>query len=312
MNDATIALPPSMECHLGGLADPDRPGHAARRGTRGGPGPSTSRASPTPRIARQLAMPIGTCEVAIATGAHRRLASMLGHLAEVAAMTSQPVARRVTLSKEAGGPGPYAPDAASAGRRPGGLRDLLADPDGWGRAAGRPARPDHRHHRPRASPRRRYPGRPGAVRSRCAERSRGRCGRAGWRPAAVVIGHRGHSRTRGPPTSSWRTRGWPRPRGSADRQAARHALRAGHRAGPFSGLPPLPRRGYYYQAWMKGPARGWSPSAPSTCVAAPGQRSSWWSAVSLTDYPAITVTPGSRRTATPPRPARFVLTNRQP
>src|SRR6266568_3256043 len=34
--------------HLGGLADPDRPGHAARRGTGGGPGPALRRPQPRP------------------------------------------------------------------------------------------------------------------------------------------------------------------------------------------------------------------------------------------------------------------------
>lgn len=72
-----------------------------------------------------------------------------------------------------------------------------------------------------------------------------------------------------------------------------------------SGLPPSPR-GYYYQAWMKGP-RGLVTIGTFHLRGGPGTVE-LWSAVSLTDYPAITVT-REPEDGNPASSGQVVLTN---
>src|ERR1700760_2149604 len=101
------------------MADPDRPGHAARRGTGGGPGPAFRWPHPRPdRPATGDADRHG--EVAIAPGAPAAGLDA-GAPSGGRGMTSQPWLAEY-LEQEAQQPGPYAPYAAlaDAGRRPGG------------------------------------------------------------------------------------------------------------------------------------------------------------------------------------------------
>jgi hypothetical protein len=75
-----------------------------------------------------------------------------------------------------------------------------------------------------------------------------------------------------------------------------------------SGLPPSPP-GFYYQAWMKGP-RGLVTIGTFHMRGGPGTVE-LWSAVSLTDYPAITVT-REPEDGNPASSGQVVLTSRHP
>jgi hypothetical protein len=213
-------------------------------------------------------------------------------------MTSQPWLAEY-LEQGAREPGPYAPDAASAdaARR---LRDLLADPDGWAeppagllgqilagvdseRSRGLAAAP------PR--PRMRRTVRAGAAALLAA--------------AAVVIGI---VVTRGPATTDVVLAGT-RLAPAASATAKLHATPSGLAIElDVSGLPPSPP-GYYYQAWMKGP-RGLVTIGTFHLRGGPGTVE-LWSAVSLTDYPAITVT-REPEDGNPASSGQVVLTNRHP
>jgi hypothetical protein len=211
-------------------------------------------------------------------------------------MTSRPWLAEY-LEQGARGPGPYAPDAASAdaARR---LRDLLADPDGWAeppagllgqilagvdseRSRGLAAAP------PR--PRMRRTVRAGAVALLAA--------------AAVVISL---VVTRGPATSDVVLAGT-RLAPAASATAKLHATPSGLAIElDVSGLPPSPP-GSYYQAWMKGP-RGLVTIGTFHLRGGPGTVE-LWSAVSLADYPAITVT-REPEDGNPASSGQVVLTNR--
>ncbi len=213
-------------------------------------------------------------------------------------MTSQPWLAEY-LEQGAREPGPYAPDAASAdaARR---LRDLLADPDGWAeppagllgqilagvdseRSRGLAAAP------PR--PRMRRTVRAGAAALLAA--------------AAVVIGI---VVTRGPATTDVVLAGT-RLAPAASATAKLHATPSGLAIElDVSGLPPSPP-GDYYQAWMKGP-RGLVTIGTFHLRGGPGTVE-LWSAVSLTDYPAITVT-REPEDGNPASSGQVVLTNRHP
>jgi hypothetical protein len=213
-------------------------------------------------------------------------------------MTSQPWLAEY-LEQGVREPGPYAPDAASAdaARR---LRDLLADPDGWAeppagllgqilagvdseRSRGLAAAP------PR--PRMRRTVRAGAAALLAA--------------AAVVIGI---VVTRGPATTDVVLAGT-RLAPAASATAKLHATPSGLAIElDVSGLPPSPP-GYYYQAWMKGP-RGLVTIGTFHLRGGPGTVE-LWSAVSLTDYPAITVT-REPEDGNPASSGQVVLTNRHP
>ena len=194
-------------------------------------------------------------------------------------MTSQPWLAEY-LERGAEEPGPYAPDAASAdaARR---LRALLADPDGWaeppagllgqilagtgtgtGSAAGRDDR-----------------------RRQIQMRRTVRAGAAALLAAAAVV--IGIVVTRGPATTDVALAGT-RLAPAASATAKLHATPSGLAIElDVSGLPPSPP-GYYYQAWMKGP-RGLVTVGTFHLRGGPGTVE-LWSAVSLADYPTITVT----------------------
>ena len=194
-------------------------------------------------------------------------------------MTSQPWLAEY-LEQGAEEPGPYAPDAASAdaARR---LRALLADPDGWaeppagllgqilagtgtgtGSAAGRDDR-----------------------RRQIQMRRTVRAGAAALLAAAAVVV--GIVVTRGPATTDVALAGT-RLAPAASATAKLHATPSGLAIElDVSGLPPSPP-GYYYQAWMKGP-RGLVTVGTFHLRGGPGTVE-LWSAVSLADYPVITVT----------------------
>ena len=189
-----------------------------------------------------------------------------------------------------------APDAASAdaARR---LRVLLAEPDSWaepppglldqilagtGRAAGRD---DRRQTQMRRTVR------AGAVALLAA--------------AAIVIAL---VVTRGPATTDVVLAGT-RLAPGASATVKLHATPSGLAVElDVSGLPPSPR-GYYYQAWMKGP-RGLVTIGTFHLRGGPGTVE-LWSAVSLTDYPAITVT-REPEDGNPASSGQVVLTNRHP
>ena len=73
-----------------------------------------------------------------------------------------------------------------------------------------------------------------------------------------------------------------------------------------SGLPPSPR-GYYYQAWMKGP-RGLVTIGTFHMRGGPAGTVELWSAVTLADYPVITVT-REPEDGNPASSGQVVLTN---
>ena len=207
-------------------------------------------------------------------------------------------------------PGADAPDLASAdaARR---LRDLLADPAGWAeppaglldqilagidseRAA--PAGP----RRPGIIP---GPaaGRNGRRRSR-VRRSAGAGAAALLAAAAVVIGV---VVTSGPATHDVALAGT-RLAPAASATAKLHATPSGLAIElDVSGLPPSPP-GYYYQAWMKGP-RGLVTIGTFHLRGGPGTVE-LWSAVSLADYPTITVT-REPEDGNPASSGQVVLTN---
>jgi hypothetical protein len=210
-------------------------------------------------------------------------------------MTSQPWLAEY-LEQGAQEPGPFAPDAASAdaARR---LRDLLADPDGWAEppagllgqilagidsAAGRDGRRQIQMRR--------------TVRAGAA---------ALLAAAAVVIGI---VVTRGPATTDVALAGT-RLAPAASATAKLHATPSGLAIElDVSGLPPSPP-GYYYQAWMKGP-RGLVTIGTFHLRGGPGTVE-LWSAVSLADYPAITVT-REPEDGNPVSSGQVVLTSRHP
>ena len=215
-------------------------------------------------------------------------------------MTSQPWLAEY-LERGAEEPGPYAPDAASAdaARR---LRVLLADPDGWaeppaglldqilagtgtgtGSAAGRDDR-----------------------RRQIQMRRTVRAGAAALLAAAAVV--IGIVVTRGPATTDVALAGT-RLAPAASATAKLHATPSGLAIElDVSGLPPSPP-GYYYQAWMKGP-RGLVTIGTFHLRGGPGTVE-LWSAISLADYPAITVT-REPEDGNPASSGQVVLTNRHP
>ncbi|HMI26454.1 MAG TPA: anti-sigma factor [Streptosporangiaceae bacterium] len=209
-------------------------------------------------------------------------------------MTSQPWLAEY-LGQGAREPGPYAPDAASAdaARR---LRALLADPDGWaeppaGLLGQILAGVDSERVRPAAPPRPRMRRtvRAGAVALLAA--------------AAVVISL---VVTRGPATSDVVLAGT-RLAPGASATAQLHTTPSGLAIElDVSGLPPSPP-GSYYQAWMKGP-RGLVTIGTFHLRGGPGTVE-LWSAVSLADYPAITVT-REPEDGNPASSGQVVLTNR--
>ena len=212
-------------------------------------------------------------------------------------MTSQPWLAEY-LERGAEEPGPYAPDAASAdaARR---LRVLLADPDGWaeppagllgqilagtgtgtGSAAGRDDR-----------------------RRQIQMRRTVRAGAAALLAAAAVVV--GIVVTRGPATTDVTLAGT-RLAPAASATARLHGTPSGLAIElDVSGLPPSPP-GYYYQAWMKGP-RGLVTIGTFHLRGGPGTVE-LWSAVSLADYPAITVT-REPEDGNPASSGQVVLTN---
>jgi hypothetical protein len=215
-------------------------------------------------------------------------------------MTSQPWLAEY-LEQGAQEPGPYAPDAASAdaARR---LRGLLADPDGWAEPpAGLLAQITASIDSERATPTV-GDGRRRQIRGR-------RTVRAGavalLAAAAVVIGI---VVTRGPATTDVVLAGT-RLAPVASATAKLHATPSGLAIElDVSGLPPSPP-GYYYQAWMKGP-RGTVTIGTFHLRGGPGTVE-LWSAVTLADYPAITVT-REPEDGNPASSGQVVLTSRHP
>jgi len=215
-------------------------------------------------------------------------------------MTSQPWLAGY-LEQGAQGPGPYAPDAASAAaaRR---LRDLLADPDGWAEPpAGLLGQITATIDRERAMPT--------VGNGRRRQIKRRRTVRAGavalLAAAAVVIGI---AVTRGPATTDVVLAGT-RLAPAASATAKLHATPSGLAIElDVSGLPPS-APGYFYQAWMKGP-RGLVTIGTFHMRGGPGTVE-LWSAVSLADYPAITVT-REPEDGNPASSGQVVLTSRHP
>jgi hypothetical protein len=198
------------------------------------------------------------------------------------------------------GKGPDAPDLASAAaaRR---LRGLLADPDGWAEPpAGLLAQITATIDSERAGPAAGRDDRRRQIRMR-------RTVRAGavalLAAAAVVISL---VVTRGPATSDVVLAGT-RLAPGASATAKLHATPSGLAIElDVSGLPPSPP-GSYYQAWMKGP-RGLVTIGTFHLRGGPGTVE-LWSAVSLADYPAITVT-REPEDGNPASSGQVVLTNR--
>ncbi|HEX3312702.1 MAG TPA: anti-sigma factor [Streptosporangiaceae bacterium] len=215
-------------------------------------------------------------------------------------MTSQPWLAEY-LGQEAQDPGPYAPDAASAdaARR---LRDLLADPDGWaeppaGLLAQITATIDSERATPTVGDRRRR-----QIRARRTVRA----GAAALLAAAAVV--IGIVVTRGPATTDVALAGT-RLAPAASATAKLHATPSGLAIElDVSGLPPS-APGYFYQAWMKGP-RGLVTIGTFHMRGGPGTVE-LWSAVSLADYPAITVT-REPEDGNPASSGQVVLTSRHP
>lgn len=214
-------------------------------------------------------------------------------------MTSQPWLAGY-LEQEAQEPGPYAPDAASAdaARR---LRGLLADPDGWAEPpAGLLAQITATIDSERATPTVRD-GRRRQIKARRTFRA----GAAALLAAAAVV--IGIVVTRGPATDVVLAGTRLAPAASAT--AKLHATPSGLAIElDVSGLPASPP-GYYYQAWMKGP-RGAVAIGTFHLRGGPGTVE-LWSAVSLADYPAITVT-REPEDGNPASSGQVVLTNRHP
>ena len=215
------------------------------------------------------------------------------------------------LEQGAQGPGPYVPDAASADAAER-LRDLLAEPDGWAeppaglldeilasidseRAAAAVAPRTAAIPGPAA-------GRDGRRRGTRVRRT-ARAGAAALLVAAAIV--IGIVVTRGPATSDVALAGT-RLAPAASATAKLHATPSGLAIElDVSGLPPS-TRGYYYQAWMKGP-RGLVTIGTFHLRGGPGTVE-LWSAVSLTDYPTITVT-REPEDGNPASSGQIVLTN---
>jgi len=217
-------------------------------------------------------------------------------------MTSQPWLAEY-LEQGAQEPGLYAPDAASAAaaRR---LRGLLADPDGWAEPpAGLLGQITAAIDRERAMPtvrddRRRQ------IQMRRTVRA-GAVALLAAAAAAVVIGI---VVTRGPATTDVVLAGT-RLAPAASATARLHATPSGLAIElDVSGLPPSPA-GYYYQAWMKGP-HGLVTIGTFHMRGGPGTVE-LWSAVSLADYPVITVT-REPEDGNPASSGQVVLTSRHP
>ena len=189
-------------------------------------------------------------------------------------MTSQPWLAEY-LEQGAQEPGPYALDAASAdaARR---LRGLLADADGWAEPpAGLLGQIFAGIDRERATPTV-ADGRRRQIRARRTVRA----GAAALLAAAAVV--IGIVVTRGPATTDVVL--------------------------DVSKLPPSPP-GFYYQAWMKGPH---GLVTIGTFHMRGGPRTvELWSAVSLADYPVITVT-REPEDGNPASSGQVVLTSRHP
>ena len=207
-------------------------------------------------------------------------------------------------------PGSDVPDLASAhaAQR---LRALLAEPDSWAeppaglleailadadRERSAPAGPP----RPAALPGR-AAGRDGRRRTRM--RRSVRAGAAALLAAAAVV--IGIVVTRGPVTTDVAMAGTRLALG-ASATAKLHTTPSGLAIElDVSGLPPSPP-GYYYQAWMKGP-RGLVTVGTFHLRGGPGTVE-LWSAVSLADYPTITVT-REPEDGNPASSGQVVLTN---
>ena len=197
-----------------------------------------------------------------------------------------------------------APDAASAdaARR---LRALLAEPDSWAEPpaglldeilAGIDSERVGLASGPRQA------GTAVAARSISAERS-GPVPPHCWRPPPIVIAL---VVTRGPATTDVVLAGT-RLAPGASATAKLHATPSGLAVElDVSGLPPSPR-GYYYQAWMKGP-RGLVTIGTFHMRGGPAGTVELWSAVTLADYPVITVT-REPEDGNPASSGQVVLTN---
>ena len=205
------------------------------------------------------------------------------------------------LEQGAEEPGPYAPDAASAdaARR---LRALLADPDGWAEPpVGLLAQITATIDRERATPTV-ADGRRRQIRTRRTVRA----GVAALLAAAAVV--IGIVVTRGPATTDVVLAGT-RLAPAASATAKLHATPSGLAIElDVSKLAPSPP-GFYYQAWMKGP-HGLVTIGTFHMHGGPGTVE-LWSAVSLADYPTITVT-REPEDGNPASSGQVVLTSRHP
>jgi hypothetical protein len=208
-------------------------------------------------------------------------------------------------------PEPDAPDVASAdaARR---LRALLAEPDSWAEPpAGLLdeifASIDSERSAPAGATRPvAVPG-PAAGRGDRRQTHIRRTVRAGaaalLAAAAVVIAL---MVTRGPATTDVVLAGT-RLAPAASATAKMHATPSGLAVElDVSGLPPSPP-GYYYQAWMKGP-RGLVTIGTFHMRGGPAGTVELWSAVTLADYPVITVT-REPEDGNPASSGQVVLTN---
>jgi hypothetical protein len=199
------------------------------------------------------------------------------------------------------GPGSDAPDAASAdaARR---LHALLAEPDSWAEPpAGLLDEILAGIDSERVGLVRPAAGRDG--RRQIRVRRTVRAGAAALLAAAAIV--IGLVVTRGPATSDV-VLGGTRLAAGATATAKLHATPSGLAIElDVSGLPPSPR-GYYYQAWMKGP-RGLVTMGTFHLRGGPGTVE-LWSAVSLADYPTITVT-REPEDGNPASSGQVVLTN---
>jgi hypothetical protein len=215
-------------------------------------------------------------------------------------MTAQPWLAGY-LEQGAQEPGPYAPDAASAdaARR---LRGLLADPDGWaeppaGLLGQILAGIDSERATPTVADGRRR---------QIQMRRTVRAGAAALLAAAAVV--IGIVVTRGPATTDVVLAGT-RLAPAASATAKLHATPSGLAIElDVSKLPPSPP-GFYYQAWMKGP-HGLVTIGTFHMHGGPGTVE-LWSAVSLADYPVITVT-REPEDGNPASSGQVVLTSRHP
>lgn len=200
-------------------------------------------------------------------------------------------------------PEPDAPDAASAAaaRR---LRALLAEPDSWAEPpAGLLDEILAGIDSERAGLVRPAAGRDGRRRQIHIRRTV-RAGAAALLAAAAIV--IGLVVTRGPATVDVALAGT-RLAPGASATAKLHATPSGLAIElDVSGLPPSPR-GYYYQAWMKGP-RGLVTIGTFHMRGGPAGTVELWSAVTQADYPVITVT-REPEDGNPASSGQVVLTN---